>query len=96
MNTLRNTLGEYDDSNNNDGGDFDSLEFVPTIPRPDYEIGKPVELPDSFDARKEWPKCSSISHIRVQGKCKNCWVSYMCIAIKTNIFFFTLIYINIY
>lgn len=73
LNNLRNTLGEYDDWNNNDGGDFDSLEFVPTIPRPGYEIGKPVELPDSFDARKEWPKCSSISHIRIQGNCKNCW-----------------------
>ena len=31
------------------------------------------ELPDHFDARKEWPMCPTIGHIRNQGKCRGCW-----------------------
>jgi len=32
-----------------------------------------VELPDEFDARKEWDKCPSISEIRDQSSCGSCW-----------------------
>ncbi|CAJ1407802.1 unnamed protein product [Effrenium voratum] len=30
-------------------------------------------LPDSFDARAEWPNCNSIGVIRNQGSCGSCW-----------------------
>ncbi|RZB41249.1 Peptidase C1 and/or Propeptide C1 domain containing protein, partial [Asbolus verrucosus] len=30
-------------------------------------------LPDDFDAREKWPKCSSIGTARNQGKCGSCW-----------------------
>lgn len=31
------------------------------------------ELPVSFDARVQWPKCKTISEIRDQGSCGSCW-----------------------
>jgi cathepsin B len=30
-------------------------------------------LPESFDARAEWPACPSISYIRDQSNCGSCW-----------------------
>jgi len=30
-------------------------------------------IPDSFDARKYWPKCDTIKQIRDQGYCGSCW-----------------------
>jgi cathepsin B len=35
--------------------------------------GAPVAIPDSFDARQQWPQCTSISTIRNQGQCGTCW-----------------------
>lgn len=32
------------------------------------------DLPDSFDAREQWPNCSSIGDVRDQGACGSCWV----------------------
>ncbi|KAK3194458.1 hypothetical protein Dsin_025768 [Dipteronia sinensis] len=34
---------------------------------------KSLKLPDSFDARTAWPKCSSIGRILDQGHCGSCW-----------------------
>ncbi|KHJ99391.1 hypothetical protein OESDEN_00629 [Oesophagostomum dentatum] len=31
------------------------------------------EIPESFDARKKWPECASISTIRDQANCGSCW-----------------------
>ena len=31
------------------------------------------DIPDTFDARKQWPKCSVIGEIRDQGACGSCW-----------------------
>ena len=31
------------------------------------------DAPESFDARKQWPDCPSISDIRDQGGCGSCW-----------------------
>merc|ERR1712072_559606 len=32
------------------------------------------DLPASFDAREQWPKCAStINHIRDQANCGSCW-----------------------
>lgn len=33
----------------------------------------PKDLPEEFDARKNWPHCKSISVIRDQGNCGSCW-----------------------
>lgn len=32
-----------------------------------------IELPEEFDARKQWPQCPSISEIRDQSSCGSCW-----------------------
>lgn len=33
------------------------------------------EVPESFDARENWPRCDSIKQIRDQSSCGSCWVS---------------------
>jgi len=33
----------------------------------------PIDLPDSFDARTQWPDCPTIKEIRDQGSCGSCW-----------------------
>jgi len=32
-----------------------------------------LAVPDSFDARDNWPNCSTIKQIRNQGQCGSCW-----------------------
>lgn len=34
----------------------------------------PSSLPDSFDAREQWPNCPTIKEVRDQGSCGSCWV----------------------
>jgi len=33
----------------------------------------PNDLPEEFDARKQWPNCPSIGEVRDQGSCGSCW-----------------------
>jgi len=33
-----------------------------------------ASIPDSFDARTQWPKCPTIKEIRDQGSCGGSWV----------------------
>ena len=33
------------------------------------------DIPDTFDARTQWPHCPTIQEIRDQGSCGSCWVS---------------------
>jgi len=33
----------------------------------------PVDLPDTFDAREQWPDCATIKEVRDQGSCGSCW-----------------------
>eukprot|EP00290_Baffinella_frigidus_P013791 CAMPEP_0180141616 /NCGR_PEP_ID=MMETSP0986-20121125/15032_1 /TAXON_ID=697907 /ORGANISM="non described non described, Strain CCMP2293" /LENGTH=408 /DNA_ID=CAMNT_0022084539 /DNA_START=21 /DNA_END=1248 /DNA_ORIENTATION=+ len=46
-------------------------EEMKAAPRTDYATKGP--LPDNFDARTNWPKCTSIAHIRDQSTCGSCW-----------------------
>lgn len=32
-----------------------------------------VQVPESFDSRKQWPACPTIGHIRDQSHCGSCW-----------------------
>lgn len=32
-----------------------------------------ADLPESFDARTQWPNCPTIQEIRDQGSCGSCW-----------------------
>ncbi|VDO37771.1 unnamed protein product [Onchocerca flexuosa] len=32
-----------------------------------------VHIPESFDAREEWPECASLRNIRDQSSCGSCW-----------------------
>ncbi|XP_023233670.1 cathepsin B-like [Centruroides sculpturatus] len=41
------------------------------LPKIRHEV--PKDIPESFDARKQWPYCKSISLIRDQGSCGSCW-----------------------
>jgi len=42
---------------------FEQIKSFPTI---EHEV--PAALPDSFDAREQWPNCASIKEIRDQGR----------------------------
>jgi cathepsin B len=33
----------------------------------------PIDLPDNFDARTQWPHCPTIGEVRDQGSCGSCW-----------------------
>uniref|UniRef100_A0A224Y8I4 Cathepsin B n=1 Tax=Rhipicephalus zambeziensis TaxID=60191 RepID=A0A224Y8I4_9ACAR len=47
----------------------DYKERLPTLKHTDV----PANLPGSFDARQQWPKCNSIHVIRDQSTCGSCW-----------------------
>ena len=62
----------------NTGGDgicviecFISL-LIYNVEKTEYEA---VDIPESFDARQQWPDCPSTKEIRDQGSCGSCWVS---------------------
>lgn len=48
-----------------------TLQNKPRLPELKHPSG--VRLPDSFDARQQWPSCPSIQQIRDQGSCGSCW-----------------------
>lgn len=41
---------------------------------PDYEF---VDLPATFDSRKQWSFCKALQTVRDQGDCGSCWVSHL-------------------
>ncbi|KAJ8929729.1 hypothetical protein NQ314_017544 [Rhamnusium bicolor] len=61
LSQVRNLLGSLP------GKDRNSLKVV------SYE-NDDTDIPDSFDARENWPTCNSISEIRDQANCGSCWV----------------------
>lgn len=40
---------------------------------PQLENQDKIDLPDTFDARTQWPNCPSIQEVRDQGSCGSCW-----------------------
>ncbi|KAM9354992.1 cathepsin Bb [Pholidichthys leucotaenia] len=44
----------------------------PKLPEVSHNL-RGIRLPDSFDARQEWPNCPTIKQIRDQGNCGSCW-----------------------
>ena len=39
-----------------------------------HVIDSSAPLPDSFDARTQWPDCPTIKEVRDQGSCGSSWV----------------------
>ena len=44
------------------------------LPLSRVQFAKNLILPESFDAREQWPNCPTIKEIRDQGSCGSCWV----------------------
>lgn len=43
-------------------------------PKPPLKAIEPLkDVPDSFDAREQWPHCPTLEEIRDQGSCGSCW-----------------------
>jgi cathepsin B len=49
----------------------DYFEKVKSMPHIHHEV--PIDLPDNFDARVQWPNCPTINEVRDQGSCGSCW-----------------------
>jgi len=47
---------------------FEQHKFITPI---EHEV--PNDLPETFDARDQWPNCQTIKEVRDQGSCGSCW-----------------------
>lgn len=48
-------------------------DVLRTIPRMVHDINN-TDLPESFDARTNWPECETIQQVRDQSACECSWV----------------------
>merc|ERR1712113_358032 len=48
-------------------------EWLVEIPEAVYSPVYDVELPENFDSRENWAKCTEIGHVRDQANCGSCW-----------------------
>ncbi|XP_046918598.2 cathepsin B-like [Dermatophagoides farinae] len=48
-------------------------EMASRIPVVKHDHISDENIPENFDARKQWPNCKSIQQIRDQGSCGSCW-----------------------
>lgn len=46
--------------------------IAPTLEKNQFKT-KDDAIPESFDARVQWPSCPSISRVRDQSNCGSCW-----------------------
>ncbi|XGW24109.1 hypothetical protein V3C99_005936 [Haemonchus contortus] len=73
------------------GDDFESrlmdLSFIDQNRKPVVQeaISTSGDIPESFDARTQWPQCSSLRHIRDQANCGSCWAVATASAISDRI-----------
>lgn len=44
------------------------------LPLKSLGAGTPLDIPEEFDSRSQWPECPSITEIRDQGDCGSCFV----------------------
>ena len=49
------------------------LKTPPTMRLPVKQVEVAPSLPETFDARMQWPQCASIGLIRDQSDCGSCW-----------------------
>jgi len=49
------------------------MDLPPGIPVIDPREKVKMDLPDTFDAREQWPECPSTDEIRDQAACGSCW-----------------------
>ena len=69
-------------------------EGGPKLPLKEIEPLK--DIPDSFDARKQWPYCPTLMEVRDQGSCGSCWVRRsLCCIVACCSFSYTLFFVHI-
>jgi len=54
-------------------GRWNNKDYDNARPYPNYEAFNDVKVPDTFDARTQWPQCTVIGKVRDQGGCGSCW-----------------------
>jgi len=54
-------------------GRWSNKDYDNERPYPHYDAFSDDPIPDTFDARTNWPKCTVIGKVRDQGGCGSCW-----------------------